>query len=261
MPDNRNAVTAMFRSQHGEDALLAERFDYKRDGYYVEVGALDGETISNTYFFEKALGWTGVLVEANPAMAEQCRLARPRSLVAATAVSAPGAPETLALHVAEGPWAGMSSVSPTRVHKGMLRDRHATTHTIRVPTATLDRVLEDAGTTRIDFISIDVEGHEADVLRGFDLRRWRPAVVLIECATGLPDLHSTWRFFTAGYAPLRRIVVNDWYEPAGPARRIRLFAAYLARSAPGFVRLVVRESLRSTGLLNRARRALGRTTP
>ena len=71
-----------FRAQHGEDAQLAARFGNKRGGYYVEVGALDGEKLSNTYFFEKELGWTGVLVEADPRQAENCSKTRPGSVVA-----------------------------------------------------------------------------------------------------------------------------------------------------------------------------------
>ena len=53
-------------SQYKQDKFLSERiFQNKRNGYYVDVGAHDGISLSNTYFFEKELGWNGVCIESN----------------------------------------------------------------------------------------------------------------------------------------------------------------------------------------------------
>jgi hypothetical protein len=52
---------------------------------------------------------------------------------------------------------------------------------INVPTRTLDRILEQAGSpAAFDFLSMDVEGPEIDALRGFDIARWQPKLILIE---------------------------------------------------------------------------------
>src|SRR5581483_5334025 len=121
--------------------------------------ALDGEKLSNTYYFEKELGWTGVLVEADPRQAQAARRARPASVVANRAACAPGAAPSLTREVAEGR-EEFSTLSANRVYAGIRAERNIVTHGIEVPTATLDRILEDAGAQQIDFVTIDVEGHE-----------------------------------------------------------------------------------------------------
>ncbi|MGJ9412775.1 FkbM family methyltransferase [Aeromicrobium sp. CF4.19] len=244
---------ALLRAQHGEDRLLADRFAGRRRGYFVEVGALDGDELSNTFYFEKALGWTGVLVEANPVQAASCRRNRPESHVAGVAAVAPGQEGTVVLEVADG-HAGFSTLSASRTYHRILQERGISTTPVEVPATTLDSVLEQAGARAIDFVTIDVEGHERAVLAGFDLRRWRPEVILLESASGAPDPRISWTLFRAGYARVRRVVVNDWYEARPlPARVGRLVAAYVV-SLPVMARILAREALRALGLLEPLRR-------
>jgi hypothetical protein len=84
---------------------------------------------------------------------------------------------------------------------------------IDVPIRTLDDILgEGQAPAPIDFLSIDVEGHEVDVLRGFDLARWRPRLILLEDhVTGLAKHRHLTR---AGYRLIRRFDNNGWYVPA-----------------------------------------------
>jgi FkbM family methyltransferase len=247
-----SAHSSALRAQHGEDAQLAARFGHKQGGYYVEVGALDGEKLSNTYYFEKELGWSGVLVEADPQQAESCRRTRPASFVANRAAMAPGAPASVTLEVAEGK-EEFSTLSANRVYAGILAERNITTHRIEVPTATLDQILSDAGTQHIDFVTIDVEGHELDVMRGFDLARWRPTVVMIESAGGAPNVRIAVQLFRAGYARTRRIVINDWYEQVPLPQRVVRFALSYLLSTRSILHTLAREALRSLGLLEKVR--------
>jgi len=53
----------MFYSQQGEDRILNEKYFNYRDGFFIELGAMNGVTYSNTKFFEDSLGWTGILIE------------------------------------------------------------------------------------------------------------------------------------------------------------------------------------------------------
>jgi FkbM family methyltransferase len=248
--------SGLLRAQHGEDAQLAARFGQKRGGYFVEVGALDGEKLSNTFYFEKELGWTGVLVEADPNQAEACRRTRPASFVSNRAACAPGSPASVTLEVADGK-EEFSTLSPNRVYAGLLKERNIVTHGIDVPTATLDEILAEAGTKDIDFVTIDVEGHELDVLRGFDLARWKPTVIMIESAGGAPNVRIAVQLFRAGYARMRRITINDWYEQVPLVPRIGRFVLSYVLSLRQLSHTIVRETLRSLGLLDtvRARRA------
>ena len=87
---------------------------------------------------------------------------------------------------------------------------------------TLDSVLEQAGAPEgFDFLSVDVEGHEIEVLRGFDIARWRPQLILLEDHVG--DLSKHRYLKSAGYRIIRRYENNGWYvpreAPTGPACR------------------------------------------
>jgi len=90
-----------------------------------------------------------------------------------------------------------------------------------VPVMTLDQVLEDAGAPQpLDFVSIDVEGHDVEVLAGFDLARWRPRLLLIEDVVQSLDLHR--HLVARGYRWMRRTGINSWYVPAAAPFRLDL---------------------------------------
>jgi FkbM family methyltransferase len=179
-------------------------------GYFVEVGANDPHERSQTSHLERA-GWTGVLVEPQPNLANKLRAMR-SAKVFAVACSAPeNAGRTLPLYVA-GP---LSALNRERMAPGAAPET-----IIKVPISTLDSVLGEAGSpAHFDFLSIDVEGHEIEVLRGFDIARWQPRLILLE--DHVADL-SKHRYLTAaGYRIIRRYENNAWYVPRDSAATCR----------------------------------------
>src|SRR5258706_11075345 len=74
-------------AHHDLDRKLAKYLDY-RSGTFIEVGANDGLNQSNTYWFERFRSWHGVLIEAVPEKAEECRRNRPRAQVFCNALVA-----------------------------------------------------------------------------------------------------------------------------------------------------------------------------
>jgi FkbM family methyltransferase len=171
-------------------------------GYFVEVGANDPRERSQTWLLEQS-GWTGVLIEPQPELAAELR-ARRNSKVFSFACSSPeNAGRELPFHVA-GP---LSSLDRQR-----MAPRAAPERVIKVPVRTLNSILAEAGTpTNFEFLSIDVEGHEIEALRGFDIARWRPQLILLE--DHVADL-SKHRYLTAaGYRIIRRYENNGWYVP------------------------------------------------
>jgi FkbM family methyltransferase len=173
----------LFQGQNAEDVLLWNFFERKITGFFVDVGAYDGVTFSNTYAFEQ-MGWRGVLVEADAQAAEACRRNRPRSIVVNAAAGPPESQGTATLHRVGGK-PGLEMVSFTRAHPKHLdrcRRDGGVISTIKVPCRTLDDILMEVGADCIDFVSIDVEGAELEVLRGFDLHRHKPCVIVIENA-------------------------------------------------------------------------------
>jgi FkbM family methyltransferase len=201
-----------FASQTGEDAKLLAYFHRKRDGVYVEVGAFDGIEMSNSYAFEQ-IGWRGLLVEADPDLADKCRRNRPNATIVNSAAVPPGSPSHVTFQVASEN-RGLSSLELDRTSRSLLKawTGRVTIRQITVPAATLDDILAGVGIGEIDFMTIDVEGHEWSVLRGLDLRRWRPRVLILERNGTLPDRRIFEHLQRHGYRYTGRTGVNDWYE-------------------------------------------------
>ena len=198
-----------------EEALKAEFFAGARSGFFVEVGANDPQRGSQSWPLEQ-IGWTGILVEPQPDLAAQLRQQRKARVVAAACSSPENAGGTMTLYLS-GPH---SSLRPE-----LAVARSIAHGTIDVPTRTLDDILAEAGApTPLDFVSIDVEGHEVEVLRGFDILRWRPRLILVEDhVTNL----ATHRYLSgAGYRLIRRTGLNGWYVPADQAPSVGLFGGW-----------------------------------
>jgi FkbM family methyltransferase len=165
-----------FRSQFGEDALVWTLLDGQLDGFFIEVGAFDGYHYSVTYALECA-GWSGLLIEAIPERVQECRERRRRSRVVHAVLGAtPG--HEIPFTVTDDEYGGM--FSHTQATAGSQKKRAGGgERTVPVPMTTLDALLtEHPGDT--DVAVVDVEGSEMSVLRGFDLERHRPKIVLIE---------------------------------------------------------------------------------
>jgi FkbM family methyltransferase len=191
---------ARFSSDH-ETRLIAAFFD-GTTGYFVEVGANDPQERSQTWHLERQ-GWTGVLVEPQPDLAAELRARRSARVFAAACSSPDNAGRELPLHVA-GP---LSSLDRRSMAPGSTPEK-----VINVPVRTLDSILEEAGApVAFDFLSIDVEGHEIEVLRGFDIGRWRPRLIMIE--DHVADLSKHRYLKNAGYRIIRRYENNGWYVP------------------------------------------------
>lgn len=188
------------RPEHWQSKLVWEYFRKKTRGFFVEVGANEPKFESMTYFLEEQ-GWNGILVEPNPKLCRQLREQRPRSQVFETAVGAPSDVGEADLHVSAG-GGGHSSI---RSEPGVVLGGES----VRVAMKTLDQVLEEANAKEIDFISLDVEGMEVDVLRGFDLARWQPRLLLIEDFFVNHDKHRCLK--SLGYKLIRRTSYNNWY--------------------------------------------------
>lgn len=190
-------------------------FGGKRNGLCVEVGANDGINGSNTLFFER-LGWDCILVEPNPDLCAAMRQFRTGRLFEVAASDHDG---VSVLQIATGA-VGAHAVSTMDPDAGMrtLRAHGFGSRPIEVPTRRLDSILaEAAGDKPIDFITIDVEGHEIAALSGLSLARWRPRVLIIESNSSKSGQAVSAYLRNAGYVRFRRTGVNDWYAQRSDA--------------------------------------------
>ncbi|MGI8664199.1 MAG: FkbM family methyltransferase [Acidimicrobiales bacterium] len=146
-------------------------------GVFLEIGANDGYTQSNTYFLESWLGWQGILIEPLPELYACCKRIRTRSRCFNVACVADVAADTVTIM-------DMNLMSVTLGQQDAEQERHRLRggREIDVPATTLSAVIDQAGQPAIDFMSIDVEGAELSVLGGLDLERHSPHLLLVETA-------------------------------------------------------------------------------
>lgn len=173
-----------FLAQDGLDRALAAHLDF-RDGFFIECGANNGLAISNTYWFERFRGWRGVLIEALPDLAEQCRRNRPSATVINAALVADGDLRTI--HVASANLMTYVPRSfPTAEDEAVHRDNAirvqflAEIRDIEVPARTLASIFRQLQLGTVDLFSLDVEGYEVEVLRGMDVEKNQPRHILVE---------------------------------------------------------------------------------
>jgi len=195
-----------FFAQFGEDRILDEIFGHRSFGTCVEVGANDGVTDSMTYHFE-LLGWKCILVEPIPELF--LRIVENRKCISHNCAASSSEGE-VTLSLAEGV-PSMSTLEPTRGRLESIAKAGGKQRDLKVRSRTLDSILAESGVSDIDFISIDVEGHEMEVLEGFFIEKYCPGIVLIEDNSNASDPTIPDFMKSKGYLIFKRTGVNDWY--------------------------------------------------
>lgn len=197
-------------SQAGQDRFLDEHvFKGKRNGVFMDVGAYDGATGSNTLFFEQYRGWNGLLVEPSPLYAAQTRACRRNPIVELAIGPDDGHAEFL--HVTSGytQMSGLADSYDANLRKQIEADQRYEGETIRVKTQTLGSLIEQHGLGPIDFISLDIEGGEVAALSSFDFEKHRITAWSIENNAAGGDIGAI--MTGAGYRLADHIGVDEIY--------------------------------------------------
>ena len=173
------------RSQLGQDLWVAFLLNSivtdrnpPKDRFFVEFGALDGKTFSNTFFLERQLHWRGILAEPIPEQFDACKKNRLCSVDNRCVWTTSG--DTLNFNVVEGAneFATISEFAATDTHASL---RAARRKEIRVETVSLvDLLREHDAPTEIDYLSIDTEGSEFEILKPFDFRSFTVKIISVE---------------------------------------------------------------------------------
>lgn len=136
--------------------------------FFIEVGAFDGMTYSNTW----GMGWDGIYIEAHPDFAKQCKLNNPHNVVINCACGS----ESGEIDLYE--FGEVSSVKLNRWTRDWGINEQ--TKKVRVPLRTLNSILEEYNINRFDLLVIDVEDYEIEVLKGFDVQKYQPKMIIVE---------------------------------------------------------------------------------
>lgn len=173
-------VLSNARSQWGEDLMLLpflRRASGWRPGIFVELGALDGVSLSNTHVLERCYNWTGLLVEANPAnFANLARSPRKVAKMHSAVCNATNGSTVLMTEHGENVAAQVSEMSAK--FRKRFQNVNQPAQTVSVPCRPLARLMSSAGFDAAHFLSLDVEGSEERVLETVDPACF--AVVLVE---------------------------------------------------------------------------------
>lgn len=185
-----------FYSQYGQDDHLYEKlFRDKTDGFFVDVGASDGVTISNSYFFEKFLGWNGICIEPRVSIIEELRKNR-TCFIENVCISDTNEDEVEFLEIC-GYGQGLSGMKKkydprhvNRIKEDLKAHTESTSEVRKVKTVRLDSLLEKYNITHVDYLSIDVEGAELDIIKTIDFGKITITALTLENNYNDPAIRS-----------------------------------------------------------------------
>jgi FkbM family methyltransferase len=173
-----------YHSQFGQDKYIYESFFKGKDnGTYLEIGADDGIRFSNCFFFEK-LGWSGIAIEPREDAYE--KLISNRKCKCIKAALSDKEEETDFLDI-KGYGLGLSGLINkydqrhiNRINNEIQHQDNKGNEIVKMKTQKLSNILNDNNFLDIDFLSIDTEGSELDILKTLDFNKVKIKIITIE---------------------------------------------------------------------------------
>lgn len=209
-------------SQYQQDQIMNEKyFKGKTNGFFVEIGAYDGVTYSNTCFFERYLDWKGICIEPMKVPFE--KLVQNRSCLCVNTCLSNFTGEANFLQISGGNtpgeinWAPMYSGLSEEYHPAQMQltqkvinSYECKSEMIKVTCIPLQTLFDQQNITHVDYISLDVEGSELSILKGIDFSRTTIDFLTIE---NHHEHHKIRDFLKdRGYELIDRIACDDVFK-------------------------------------------------
>jgi FkbM family methyltransferase len=197
------------KSQLGQDVFVAAILKYKREGYFVEFGATDGVLLSNTFFLEKKLNWSGLLSE--PGKSWQLDLLNNRSCkIDNLCIWSQSGTQLLFLETQKREFSTISDLATKDHHS----ENRKNGREYLVETLTLDDFLaRNSAPSFIDFISVDTEGSEYSIFENFNFADYRFGIIACEHNFGINKPKLEKLFELNGYIKISEHMSlwDGWY--------------------------------------------------
>ncbi|WP_158971867.1 FkbM family methyltransferase [Chachezhania sediminis] len=196
-------------SQLGQDLWVLERTNQMQGGFFVEFGATDGILLSNTFLLETGFGWRGICAEPNPAFFRKLRANRSCTVAPDCILDETGRTVDFVLADEFGSIAEHADSDDYATRRAAVRDRG---DVIRLQTVSLDDFLKKYGAPhRIDYMSVDTEGSEYEILAAFPFDQWDVRLLTVE--HNFSPLREKIRVLLEGHGYRRTEAQwDDWYE-------------------------------------------------
>jgi len=197
------------KSQLNQDLWILRLYGEKREGYFVEVGSTTGTNLSNTYLLEKGYDWDGICIDANPSQLEELKINRD-CIALDSCISSKSGEEVSFL--VQSCYSGIETYTEKKDYPN--EDGNIDYEkTITLTTVTLDEVLrENDAPSFIEYISIDTEGSELEVLKGIDFSSFSIGAFTIEHNNNQIQKEEIQNFLESkGYEKFTEVHWEDWY--------------------------------------------------
>ncbi|RDU72202.1 FkbM family methyltransferase [Helicobacter brantae] len=168
-------------SQEGEDLILKRIFERQKKGFYVDVGAHHPFRFSNTYLFYKK-GWRGINLDAMPESMKLFKKYRPRDINLEIPIGE--SDRELTYHIFNEP--ALNTFDASRIQEILKNPEFTLIKKIQIQIKSLKDILDQylPKNQQIDFLSVDVEGLDFEVLKSNDWQKYRPKILLVESLGG-----------------------------------------------------------------------------
>lgn len=169
----------VYYGQHGEDVILQNYFNYRKrkNGFYVDIGAYHPVALSNTYWFYKR-GWRGINIEPNPSLLKEFKKCRKKDINLNMGVSKKS---QILMYYTFKRSSGFNTFVEGNARK-IEQEKGIKSVQMKIQTEPLDKILQNYLPTNqiIDFMSVDTEGFELEILKSNNWNTYRPEILVIE---------------------------------------------------------------------------------
>jgi len=201
-----------YKSKHLQDKFIVNYFKGKRNGVFIDIGAHDGESLSNTYILEKEFGWNGICIEPMPHEYQKliecrncktynCAIYDKNGIEKFTMVQSDGYPDMLS---------GITKDITFKHMNGILSESErlkAPLKIIDVETRVLNEILEENNIYHIDVLSIDTEGAELKILKSIDYNKFFIDLIIYENGENTNKIRDFLK--SSGFRFHKRLGIDD----------------------------------------------------
>jgi FkbM family methyltransferase len=166
-----------YYSQNGEDIIISSIFKNKQNGFYIDIGAHHPKRYSNTHLLYER-GWNGINIDANPESITAFKKYRRRDINVLAGVSSNN--ETLTYHMFSDP--AVNTFSAAEAEKWKQRNTISYLGSMQIETKHINNILKEHldNDVSTDYLNVDIEGLDLQVLQTLDFTTYKPAVISVE---------------------------------------------------------------------------------